>query len=419
MVLQSQDAGLVSMIESLSLTDNIHDDVTERFPSFVHDRNVGTFAWEPISCTYKSVTDITAKDVRECLRSAKVLSPPVIKRYSDNHVPPRTSFVYKNELPDDDAFNAFPRDPGVIGALSAAVTDFGLDLEEIDFVMGGSTLDILANGILDKDLYMAQTISIPRQDQPPHYVTVIKNKKSYVCSSRDVGFQFERFVTGGNFEDVRGGGTTVYTNMHIMNIGSHRVLFCAEIDAIAPNTAPFARGTSSIVEVKASNPRYWGQKTMFQMISSNAQFLVHAQKRGMSLTGMILQRRDQVMDKHTLSERALAEERILKNINELKHAVREHDKKKCHVRVTEDGSEMHGDEKANMEWAVSSPMSLTFVNGTIGLSKHKSRIGNAPKSAQRSGVGISLASDQHPDLGIDAILPPAAVTQMLLKKAPA
>lgn len=61
-------------------------------------------------------------------------------------------------------------------------------------------------------------------------------------------------------------------HLHTMMIGSKTVLFCAEIDAID------AEG--SIVEVKASNPRYWGTKVMFQMISSGSSKLCQGHKYG-------------------------------------------------------------------------------------------------------------------------------------------
>ena len=69
-------------------------------------------------------------------------------------------------------------------------------------------------------------------------------------------------------------------HLHVMNIGTYRVFFRAETDAILEG---------SPVEIKASNPRYWGTKVMFQMISSGSTKLCHGQKSRGSLTGVEIQ----------------------------------------------------------------------------------------------------------------------------------
>lgn len=64
--------------------------------------------------------------------------------------------------------------------------------------------------------------------------------------------------------------TTKVEHIHTMKIGDKVVLFRAEVDAADAN------GTA--IEVKASNPRYWGTKVMFQMISSGSTKLCHGEK---------------------------------------------------------------------------------------------------------------------------------------------
>lgn len=64
--------------------------------------------------------------------------------------------------------------------------------------------------------------------------------------------------------------TTDVEHIHTMQIGTKKVLFRAEVDAM--------HADGSLVEVKASNPRYWGTKVMFQMISSGSSKLCHGQK---------------------------------------------------------------------------------------------------------------------------------------------
>ena len=59
-------------------------------------------------------------------------------------------------------------------------------------------------------------------------------------------------------------------HLHLMKVGEYNVLFRAETDAKDINGSP--------VEIKASNPRYWGTKVMFQMISSGSTKLCHGSK---------------------------------------------------------------------------------------------------------------------------------------------
>ena len=89
---------------------------------------------------------------------------------------------------------------------------------------------------------------------------LVAKKKDYAQNLADVGFQFERYVTGGDMMDTK--TNTSVEHIHIMKVGERTVLFRAEVDAID--------GNGSALEVKASNPRYWGTKVMFQMISSGS-----------------------------------------------------------------------------------------------------------------------------------------------------
>ena len=74
--------------------------------------------------------------------------------------------------------------------------------------------------------------------------------------------------------------TAKVEHLHIMKIGDKTVLFRAEVDA--------SDAEGSTVEVKASNPRYWGTKVMFQMISSGSSTLCHGEKSRGVLTRVTL-----------------------------------------------------------------------------------------------------------------------------------
>lgn len=102
---------------------------------------------------------------------------------------------------------------------------------------------------------------------------LIAKKKDYEQNLGDFGFQFERHVTVGLMDTV---DFSTVEHMHTMKIGKRTVLFRAEVDAKDDDGSP--------VEVKASNPHYWGTKVMFQMISSGSSRLCHGEKSRGALT---------------------------------------------------------------------------------------------------------------------------------------
>jgi len=59
--------------------------------------------------------------------------------------------------------------------------------------------------------------------------------------------------------------------MQVMDIDGYRVLFSAESDAVDESGFP--------VEIKTSNPRYWGTKVMFQMLSNGSVSLYTGTKK--------------------------------------------------------------------------------------------------------------------------------------------
>lgn len=138
---------------------------------------------------------------------------------------------------------------------------------------------------------------------------IVVRRKEYTKNLADVGFQFERYVTGGRMADSQ--DTSTVEHIHTMKVGSNTVLFCAEVDAID------AEG--SVVEVKASNPRYWGTKVMFQMISSGSSKLCHGQKSRGVLTDVTIK------SLYTVSREALQYEDVntlQKNIQQAMEAIR-------------------------------------------------------------------------------------------------
>jgi hypothetical protein len=104
---------------------------------------------------------------------------------------------------------------------------------------------------------------------------LVAKRKDYEKNLGDLGYQFERHVTGVGLMEANDFSTVEH--MHKMKVGERTVLFCAEVDAKDDKGSP--------VKVKAKNPFYWG---MFQMISCGSSKLCHGEKSRGVLTRVTL-----------------------------------------------------------------------------------------------------------------------------------
>ena len=130
----------------------------------------------------------------------------------------------------------------------------GVDIQSVDFCFGGSTLDMLVTKGEGRNnsTFIATRV-------PGTKCIFVSNKSSHTKDLSNIGFQFERLVTGGRMEYVSDIKTAEH--VHTMKIGGRRVLFRAEVDAIDDKNMP--------VEIKVS-PKTWTTSVMLQMISSGS-----------------------------------------------------------------------------------------------------------------------------------------------------
>jgi hypothetical protein len=239
-------------------------------PAFVPQESLGFWSWKPKGNEKAQFSHVTHTDVLDCVNTDAHALPDELKIPAGVY-PKR---YYDRSRPNQPYNNVFPNDPGYIVPLYVAVKR-GLELSDIDFLLGGSSLNTLATHSYEKNdgtMYLTQKVE--------NVIIVCKNKQ-YKGNKSDFGFQFERFVTGGRFE-VRA-DPTIYENLHIMDIGGFKVLFSAEADAIEYE---LDRSSYHLVEIKAGNPKNFRQKVFWQMVSSGAQTLVQADKRNGMLTGV-------------------------------------------------------------------------------------------------------------------------------------
>lgn len=109
---------------------------------------------------------------------------------------------------------------------------------------------------------------------------------------------------------------TTVEHLHLMKIGEKTVLFRAEVDAVDTDGSP--------IEVKASNPRYWGTKVMFQMISSGSTKLCHGEKSRGVLTRVTLKKLSSVaMDALEYANVSSLQKNILKGMDEIQSQVKD------------------------------------------------------------------------------------------------
>lgn len=169
--------------------------------------------------------------------------------------------------PDEHDHKHFPFGKLDIICLHVASQHRGIDFSEIDFVFGGSTLEMLAQrdplgGFKGRNTsdtsYLAMRL--------PGFKTIMIVKNStYTSDYAKLPHQFERLMTGKDMDDTRSVRTT--DHLQIMQIGVYRVLFRAETDAID------SEGRS--VEIKTYGPQSRRTKTMFQMMSSGSMKLCY------------------------------------------------------------------------------------------------------------------------------------------------
>ena len=223
-----------------------------KFTIFAPLSDCGYFGWKSEAPSSNKSEDSDFFDDIDLQQKPKQLVPiyklRVPQRFYD--LPP---FVYPT---------IYPFGQSHVASLYVATRHRGVSLKEIDFVVGGSTLEMLARRD-DSDTFLATLLPFSEN------TVLVARCKDYVQDFSVAGFQFERLVTGLAMN--RPSLSKCSEHLHTMRIGGqYNVLFCTETDAMD--------GKGEAVEVTASNPRYWGTRTMFQLISNRCPTLCHGIK---------------------------------------------------------------------------------------------------------------------------------------------
>ena len=189
-----QQDDLSSLLGSLDLKDNRHsiDDKSLKlqkeinragFRLFECISDNGYFSWNPPrDAPYKTLSDISKSDQLMISSYLDVEGKP------DSLVDPSSIRLPKAFLSLDphEHKNQFPYGKNDIVCLHVAAQFRGIDFKDIDFVFGGSTLEMLATHDAS-DPYMVTLL-------PDTSTILVSKNKDYVKNLSDVGFQFERLM---------------------------------------------------------------------------------------------------------------------------------------------------------------------------------------------------------------------------------
>ena len=214
--------------------------------------DLGYFAWTPQG-TYRSLSSVTSsQEISDQVNLGG--KPDRLVRIASIGLPKRFASLSPQEYE-----NKYPHGQIGIACLHVAFQCRGVDHEIVDFVFGGSTLEMLATQDASSNFLVTKV-------EGTNVILVVK-RESYVANYADLGFQFERLMTGGQMSDRH--SLTSVQHMHYMQVDKFRVLFSAESDALYEGEP---------VELKAANPAYYGTRVMFQMISNGSPTLCQGVK---------------------------------------------------------------------------------------------------------------------------------------------
>jgi hypothetical protein len=146
--------------------------IAQAFPKFALIKQLGIFSWNPgpdSNARLKPFVDVTTQDVLSRMQSETAGASGAagaagadgladdLQRMALGagvsqvlHSTLRLPVNFISDLPPQNFPNRFPNDPGYIVPLRAALLR-GVSLKGVDFVLGGSALDVLANRTFDPD----------------------------------------------------------------------------------------------------------------------------------------------------------------------------------------------------------------------------------------------------------------------------
>ena len=242
------------------------------FTIFHSVSDLGFYGWRPKG-SYPSLSTMT---VDEFKTSVELDTRP--KQIADVTTMRPNLPIKFEKLVFDKCDTICPLGQYKIAGIYVALKDRNVKKETIDFLFCGSALEMFANASLGRGQFFVTIV-------PGTNVIMVTKSIDYIQNYSSVGYQLERLATGEKCSDRS--DTVCIEHLQILKLAGHNVLFSAEVDAIDTNGNP--------VEIKASNPLYWGTRTMFQMISSGVIHLFQGVKSHGRLVDVYLVRLDEII----------------------------------------------------------------------------------------------------------------------------
>jgi hypothetical protein len=230
-----------------------------KFTIFAPLSDYGYFGWNPGDkmTKMKALSTIQADEFKDHIDYGH--KPLKLVDISQVRLPQR----FHMYLPPLQHPSLYPFGQYYVASLHVATQHRDVLLKDFDFVFGGSTLEMLAKRDASEPF---KAVRIPCAEN----AILLVNCKQYIADYSEVGYQFIRLMTGLAM-DCLPDSVTYSEHLHSMRIGDkYNVLFCTVPNAIDENGEP--------VKISTRNPRYWGTKTMFQMISTGCPILCHGVK---------------------------------------------------------------------------------------------------------------------------------------------
>jgi hypothetical protein len=166
----------------------------------------GYYMWKPppvTSSSYCKLSDI--RDAESIKRHIQLDAlPPKLVPLSSLRLPRSYVSLYGAK----EFKNTYPYGQYRVASLYVASKHCGIDLNNVDFVFGGSTLEMLAQ-CDDSSPYKA--VRIPGTKK----ACLVVKSKEYTQNKGDLGFQFERLVTGECMNDVSA-DVSFMEHLHVM-----------------------------------------------------------------------------------------------------------------------------------------------------------------------------------------------------------
>lgn len=293
---------------------------------------LGIYCWDPTVLTKKDMSDVDVEDIEKGLHM-RDLQPSKLVGFD-----PSMQFSDPRSLAQPRVLNVFPHDAGYIVPLHIACARHGIDVDSIDFVFGGSTLHVLAEKHIDRRDAHDDTKYLVQRVPGTLKAKLVCKHKVYTQNYADIGFQFERLMTGESVRSVH--DMRKFEHLQVVDLAGKTILFAAEVDAVDSDGSP--------VELKSGNPRYFGTKVLLQMMSSGAEKLVFADKRQQTLLGVKVKKKREMLHEASSQLRVL-QANIIDGLLELER------------------QEQHFDVVMEMDFRRDGSMSLSPLSSNIAL----------------------------------------------------